>query len=112
MPANDEQTRHWWCGGHIGAGHVVAETTYCQHDGQKVKALWWYMESLVAVPADKPTRGMLIVGDAPIVPCTKCGNVTSWSASKSAQMVSFERLIAHFPDGVKAMKERLNKIVV
>jgi hypothetical protein len=86
MPANDEKNRFWWCSGHAGVGHVVAETMYCQQNGQKVKALWWYMESLRDVPTLKPQRGLLIIGDAPIVPCTICANTTKWSAGKSALM--------------------------
>ena len=108
MTANDERNRYWWCGGN-GVGHVIGEQVYCQHNGRRVKGLWFYLQSLSAIPESKPERGLLIVGDAPIVPCTKCANTTQWWANQSAQLASFDRLMARYPEGKKALEQMLEK---
>ena len=89
--------------------HIIGEIVYVAMEGRTVTALaqWHVSVDADRVPPIKPSLAVRAIIEARGLQCfaVGCQREVNWYSSRSAMEASYQRLMRHFPDGVKAVEE-------
>lgn len=89
--------------------HILGDLRYMTDEGQQVVAfaLWDEPVSATQVPPLAPVIRQCTIGDARLILCMVCKKTERWEQSEKSLKVKFEKLMSHYPDGCKAVKDEL-----
>lgn len=93
--------------------HIIGEIVYVTMEDRKVTALAYWRISADAdrVPPINPSLAVRAIIESKGIACTAvgCQRAVDWYSSRSAMEASYQRLMRHFPDGLKAMEKEKAK---